>query len=431
MVTAWGTRCVAAGIVAGALGSGMWAPASAAAHAVTTRASESTAGVQADGPSGKGGVAISANGRLVAFVSTASNLVAGDTNGVADVFVRDLRTNVTRRVSVATSGAQADGASSAGALAISPDGRFVAFTSVATNLSAANDDSPCGGPCPDVYLRDRLAGTTRLLLPFGTTDGTPNHLVLSASAGFFAFTNLNVQRVFRCRRSTRRCRVASVPPAGFRNDSTDSRLSLGGMSRNGRLVAFRASGIDTAPHPPKPLALGIFVRDMRARTTRRVTARPGDIPGGLSPQGRFVLFSSRSPNLVPHDTNGRRDVFIRDLVAGSTHRISVSSTGTQANRGSLGVGISSGGRVCMFASAATNLVGNDRNGLRDLFVRDRVTHRTVRVDVSTAGAESNGAPTAWALAGNGRWVGFDASATDLVASDTNGFADVFARGPLH
>jgi Tol biopolymer transport system component len=408
----------------------MWPSASAAAHAVTTRASESTAGVQADGPSGRGGVAISANGRLVAFVSTASNLVAGDTNGVADVFVRDLRTNVTRRVSVATSGAQADGGSSAGALAISPDGRFVAFTSVATNLSAANNDSLCGGgPCPDVYLRDRLAGTTRLLLPFGT-EGTPDHLVLSASAGFFAFTNLNVQRVFRCRRSTRRCRVASVPPAGFRNDSTDSRLSLGGMSRNGRLVLFRASGIDSAPHPPKPLALGIFLRDMRARTTRRVTDRAGDIPGGLSPQGRFVLFSSRSAQLVAHDTNGRRDVFIRDLVAGSTHRISVSSTGAQANRGSLGVGISSGGRVCMFTSAATNLVGNDRNGLRDLFVRDRVVHRTSRVDVSTAGAESNGALAAWALAGNGRWVAFDASATDLVPADTNAFADVFARGPL-
>jgi hypothetical protein len=84
----------------------------------------------------------------------------------------------------------------------------------------------------------------------------------------------------------------------------------------------------------------------------------------------------------------------------------------------------------MFTSNATNLVAHDRNGLPDLFVRDRVAHRTVRVDVSTAGAESNGPLIGWALAANGGWVAFDSSATNLVASDTNAAADVFARGPL-
>ena len=195
-------------------------------------------------------------------------------------------------------------------------------------------------------------------------------------------------------------------------------------------MLFRASGIDSAPHPPKPLALGIFLRDMRARTTRTVTARASDIAGGLSPQGRFVLFSSSSSTLVPNDTNGRRDVFVRDLVTGTTRRVSVSTTGRQANGGNIGAGISSGGRVCMFTSAATNLVSGDHNGLRDLFVRDRVTETTVRVDVSTAGAEANAALNAWALASGGRWVAFDSPATNLVASDTNAAADVFARGPL-
>jgi hypothetical protein len=419
-----------AAMVAAVLGTAMWVSPSAGASPATTRASVSTAGVEANASSGKARVAISADGRLIAFVSPASNLVAGDTNGVGDVFVRDTRANTTRRVSVATSGAQADGASGAAALAISPDGRFVSFTSLATNLSSKNDDSPCGGlPCPDVYLRDLGNDTTSLLLPL-RNDGSPNHFVLSDGAGFFAYTSGDRAPIIRCRRSTGRCRVASVPPPGFRNDSVDSRLALAAISQGGQFVLFRASGIDSAPHPPKPLALGIFLRDMRARMTRTVTPRGGDIAGGLSPQGRFVLFSSSSPDLVPNDTNGHRDVFVRDLLTGTTRRVSVSSTGRQANGSGLGAGISRGGRISMFTSSATNLVGNDRNGRRDLFVHDRVTGTTVRVDVSTSGAEANGPLNAWVLAGGGRWVAFDSSATNLVASDTNATADVFARGPL-
>ena len=425
-----GSQRATAAMVMAVLGTAMWVTPSAGASPVTARASVSTAGVEANGSSGKARVVISANGRLVAFVSTASNLVAGDTNGVADVFVRDVSTNTTRRVSVATSGAQADGASGADALAISPDGRFVSFTSLATNLSSKNNDSPCGGlPCPDVYLRDLRNDTTSLLLPL-RNDGSPDHFLLSAGAGFYAYTVGDRSHVIRCRRSTGKCRVASVPPPGFRFDGTDSRIALAGISQGGQFVLFRASGIDSAPHPPKPLEHGIFLRDMRARTTRTVTPRASDIAGGLSPQGRFVLFASSSANLVPNDTNGRRDVFVRDLVTGTTRRVSVSTTGRQANGGNVGAGISSGGRVCMFTSAATNLVSGDHNGLRDLFVHDRVTGTTVRVDVSTAGAEANAALNAWALASGGRWVAFDSPATNLVASDTNAVADVFARGPL-
>jgi hypothetical protein len=424
-------RWATAGMLAAAFGAVVWASPSAAANPVTSRVSVSSAGVQANGPSGKGGVAISADGRLVAFVSTSSNLVAGDTNGVADVFVHNTRTHTTRRVSVATSGAQGDATSTADALAISPDGRFVSFTSSATNLSTKDDDAPCGGqPCPDVYIHDLRTGTTRLLLPIGTDAGA-DHLVLSAGAKFFAYTTFAFDdRLIRCRRSTLRCRLASLPPPGFRTDSTDSVVSLAGLSQGGRFVLFRLFGIDSAPHPTAPLAVGVFVRDMRSRITLRVTTRAADIAGGLSPQGRFVLFTSGSPNLVPNDTNHRRDVFVRDLATGTTRRVNVSSSGRQANRSSLGVGISSGGRDCMFTSAATDLVAHDRNGDRDLFVRDRVRGTTSRVNVSTSGLESNGLLRAWALAAEGRWVAFDSDATNLVGSDTNAAADVFARGPL-
>ena len=119
-------------------------PASAfgvTAHTIT--ASVSSGGLQGNAGSGQGGVAISADGRFVAFVSDASNLAAGDTNGVADVFVRDLHSNTTTRVSISSGGAQADDASNAQGLAISPSGRFVTYTSDATNLAPGNDDSSC------------------------------------------------------------------------------------------------------------------------------------------------------------------------------------------------------------------------------------------------------------------------------------------------
>ncbi|HEX3329066.1 MAG TPA: hypothetical protein VHS27_04030, partial [Gaiellales bacterium] len=117
------------GVVAG--------PASSAAGAgpSTVRVSVSAAGAEANAASGQGGVVVSGDGRFVAFVSDASNLVAGDGNGVVDVFVRDLRSKTTERVSVSSAEVEGDAASSAGGLAISPGGRFVTFTSLATNLA--------------------------------------------------------------------------------------------------------------------------------------------------------------------------------------------------------------------------------------------------------------------------------------------------------
>jgi hypothetical protein len=162
-----------------------------------------------------------------------------------------------------------------------------------------------------------------------------------------------------------------------------------------------------------------------------VTTHPRDLANGLSPQGRFVLFSSKAGKLVPGDTNRRRDVFVRDLRTGSTHRISVSSAGRQGNRPSVGVGISSRGHYCLFESNANDLVPGDRNKLIDLFLRDRVRGRTIRLDLSPSGASANGSARFAALAIDGRWAAFGSPATNLVAGDTNAARDVFVRGPLH
>ncbi len=425
-----GARRSVAGVAVAVCGLALLTTGAFGATAHTVRASVSSAGAQGNAGSGQGGVAVSADGRFVAFVSDASNLVAGDTNGVADVFVRDLRSHTTVRVSVSSGGTQADDASDAEALAISPSGRFVTFTSSATNLAPGNDDSICAPePCPDVYIRDRRMHTTRMLVPFAGGP-MPAHMQLTAGAHFFAYDTDGQGDVVRCRRSNRRCVIVSVLPPTVIVDEVDANSFLGGISSGGRFVEFNKGGFNEAPNPTTMLAGGVFVRDVRAHRTRVVTTHPFDLANGISPQGRFVLFSSKARKLVPGDTNHVRDVFVRDLQTGVTHRISVSSGGRQGNRASVGVGISSRGRFALFESKANDLVRGDRNGAADLFLRDRVHGRTIRVNVSSA-AEANMPVRFAALSLDGRWAVFGSPASNLVAGDTNAVRDVFVRGPLH
>jgi TolB protein len=419
-------------LVAVCLLAGLSASSAAGAAPSTARATVSSAGLEANAASGQDGVAVSADGRYIAFVSRASNLVPGDGNGVADVFVRDTKLHTTARISVSTAGVEGNGASGREALAISPGGRFVSFSSVATNLAHIAANPACTpDPCPNVYIRDRVTGTTRVLVPFGT-GRTPAHMALSADAKFYAYDTSVLDGVVRCRRSPRRCVDVAVLPRRIEVDEVDANAYLGGISAGGRFVLFRKLGFNESPHASSKLAGGVFVRDVAGHTTQTVTTNVHDQAGGLSPQGRFILFTSGSSTLVKGDTNAKRDVFVRDRVTGAIHRISVSSHGGQASGSSFGIAISDGGRYCLFSSNATNLVAGDDNGVRDLFLRDRRLGTTVRVDVSTSGSESNGpAGSLAALSTNGRWVVFGSPAMNLVAGDTNAVRDVFVRGPLH
>jgi Tol biopolymer transport system component len=380
----------------------------------TIRVSVSTSGAQGSrGDSVR--PAISASGRFVAFRSSAANLVSGDTNGVGDVFVRDRDTDRdgifdepgavrTERVSVSSTEAQANG-ESVGLLTISLDGRFVAFDSYATNLTpgATGGDS-------NVFARDRQLGkTARISL---ATDGTP-------------------------------------PNGGS---------IVQGISANGRFVVFFSLATNLAPTANGDL-FDVFVRD---RDTDRdgILDEPGSVrtslasistsgqPGNgdssysaISANGRYVAFQSGSTNLVPGDTNGRGDVFVRDLVAAKTVRISFSDSGVQGNGDSFLPDISADGRFVVFGSRATNLVSGDTNGRWDIFWRDRDTDgdgifgepgavRTVIASVSSAGMQANGNSSEPVISSNGRFVAFHSDATNLVPNDHNGVRDIFRRGPL-
>ncbi len=265
---------------------------------------------------------VSASGRYVTWDSFATNLIADDTNGGLDVFLRDRRTGTTERVSVTNDGSQANGESAAAA--ISANGRFVVFESGATNLSETVDANGTS----DVFLRDRLLGTTDLI-SIGR-DG-------QAGAGVSVIAD---------------------------------------VSDDGRFVAFVSTAANLVRHDTNGVA-DAFVRDRTLGTTTRVSVATGGAQSGgcgciglaISGDGHQVAFDSEAADLVDGDTNGRFDVFVHDLVTGATMRASVTAAGGQADLASLAPAISRTGSVVGFQSGATNLVPDDTNGAADVFVR--------------------------------------------------------------
>ena len=319
---------------------------------------------------------ISHDGRLVVFVSDASNLVPGDTNGVGDVFVRDRQTGITTRVNLSSSGSQADGWDS-GAGLITPDGRYVTFTTRASNLVPGDTNG-----MTDVFVHDRQTGqTTRVSVSSSATEG--------------------------------------------------DNVSYGGpISADGRYVAFDSFATNLVPGDTNG-TWDVFLHDRQTATTTRVSLgqagaqASGEAPS-ISADGRFLAFFSTASNVVPNDTNGVADLFVRDLIAGTTERISVATGGGQSNGFSTNPVVSADGRYVVFESDATNLVTPDANGTEaDIFVRDRVAGTTERVSVSSTGIQaSSPSELAW-ISADGRYVTFSTHSINLVPGDTNGAPDVF------
>lgn len=344
----------------------------------TTRASVSSAGALPDDSSQS--PVISDDGRYVAFTSWASTLVAGDGNGTADVFVRDLVVGTTTRISVSSGGAEGNNTSAGPSM--SGDGRYIAFTSYASNLVAGDANGTA-----DVYVRDTLTGTTTRV-SFTSTGGEPNSV--------------------------------SAQPS---------------ISDDGRYASFESWATNMVPGGDvNGMFPDIFVRDRVVGTTTRVSVSSAGVQGdrrsitsSISGDGGSVAFDSEATNLVAGDTNGLQDIFVRDLVAGTTTRVSVSSAGAQANGWSDDPVISDDGRYVAFASSGSTLVAGDANATRDVFVHDRQTATTSRVSVNDLGQEGNGwSDDAW-MSPDGRYVAFDSSASNLTAGDANQAVDAFVH----
>jgi Tol biopolymer transport system component len=329
--------------------------------------------------------AVSADGRFVAFESDATNLVPDDTNELRDLFVRDRSTGSTERVSIHNDGSEP--ARAADRPSISADGRFVAWES-----SATLTDIPTGGRTA-VYVRDRLTGTTEL---------------------------------------------ASVPMDGNPPTGASSRPTL---STTGRYVAFFSFATNLVEGVTNVGAANVFVYDRETGETRRASlGNDGQEPDnttfaagfpsgrlGISADGRYVTFASLATNLVPDDTNDARDIFVRDLVAETTERVSVNNHGEEANRRSLNPSLSDDGRFIAFESEAHNLVPGWGNGQTfDVYVRDRHRGVTERVSIPNHGREMNWSSGYPQISGDGRYVVFEGFDDALAAGD-GAFADVYVH----
>lgn len=355
----------------------------------TRRVSVDSAGVQGNGSSSM--PAISADGRYVAFQSAASNLVEGDTNNVTDIFVRDDLTGVTNRISVHSSGAQGNGSSVMPA--ISADGRYVAFQSTASNLVAGDMNSASDIFVRDrlTGATARLSVDTMAAEANNASEGA----AISGDGRFVAFrsaasnlvagdTNLTIDIFVRDTLTNGTSRV-SVDSGGVQGNSFSLEPAL---SADGRFVAFQSFASNLVPGDTNARD-DVFVRDRLMNTTTRVSVESGGGQGNsgsfnpsISADGRFVVFYSSSSNLVADDTNGMIDVFVRDRVLSRTARLSVDSGGVQGNMNSLEPAISSDGRTAAFSSAASNLVAADTNGQSDIFVRDTVDADTDQDGIS-------------------------------------------------
>jgi signal peptidase I len=407
----------------------------AASPGTTELVSVDSAGNQANGVSTW--PAISADGRFVAFVSAASNLVSGDTNGQTDVFVRDRQTGATERISIDTAGNQANGSSEAPA--ISGDGRFVAFVSVASNFVPGNSNSQ-----NDVFVHDRQTGTTERVSvdSAGNQGNGPSAApAISAEGRFVAFvsaaSNLvpgdsnGADDIFVHDHQTGTTERVSVDRAGIQaNGSSDAPA----INANGRFLAFVSAASNLVPGDSRG-ARDIFVRDRQTGATDRVSVDSDDNQAdgdsddpAISGDGRFVAFESKARNLVPGDTNRREDVFVHDRETGVTERVSVDSAVAQANSGASGPAISADGRFVSFYAGHSSLVPGDSNRRQDVFIHDRETGATEWVSVDSAGNQGNDHSGGLsALGANGRFVAFPSLASNLVPGDMNLTQDVFVR----
>ena len=378
---------------------------------------------------------ISANGRYIAYVSDATNLVVGDDNGASDIFLYDKQLRKSRRISVSSVGSQSNGAS------INPDlsdsGRYVTFESIASNLvpGDTNDTS-------DVFVHDiKTHRTRRVSLSRSGSEGNgpSQNARISADGRFISFVSEASNLVPGDRNEcadifVRNLKTGVIQRLSIASGGTESNgYSFNpAISANGRFVAFVSTGNNLVTQDGNE-APDVFVHDRKTSTTRRISVssegREGNGTISLKPvisnNGRYVAFESDADNLVAADGNGHIDVFVYDMKTRVQRRVSVDDEGKEANNFSDFPSLSSTGRYVIFTSYASNLVAGDANNASDVFIHDLQTGTTQRVSVTPGGEESNGDSFNPHISANARHAVFDSLANNLIPADNNGAFDIF------
>jgi Tol biopolymer transport system component len=375
------------------------------------------------------------DGRYVAFESPSSDLVdpSIDVNGgYPDVFVRDRQGGTTRAASV-IDGQNVTGDDVSDSPRISPDGRWVVFESVATNLEPG-DPNVLGNP--RLYLRDLQGNHTILLGPGIVTTEGGNDAVFSSNSQFVAYTS--ARQIYERNLGTGTTTLVSVTADG--SGPTIGTADSPAISADGRFVAFRSVSQDLVPNFVNAFSTGdIYLRDMQSGTTTVITHN-GNLGGNfdsydpqLSDDGKTLIFVSSAFNLGLNDSNTNLDdVFAYNVPTGTLSFVDMNQNGTgPGNSSALHPVLSANGRYVAFESASNNLTANDGDsgtslGEMDVFVRDLLLGKTALVSVNSSHTHSANAQSDLpSISADGRKIAFESRATDLAAGfvKNNGSTD--------
>ncbi|UCF26844.1 MAG: PD40 domain-containing protein, partial [Chloroflexota bacterium] len=385
--------------------------------------------------------AISGDGRYIGFYSKAANLVDGDSNNKVDAFVYDQETEEVTRISVNSDGTQGNddsGRSKHERLSLSSDGTIIAFSSYATNLVTGDDNLVM-----DVFVHDLQSRQTDLVSI--SSDGTQGNSValnpsISANGQFIAFqspaSNLvvddanNFADIFVHDRNTGITELVSVASDGTQANNYSTYPSI---SADGRYVAFTSQANNLVPGDTNSAA-DVFVHDRQMAITKRISVASDGTEGdysselaSISGDGRLIVFSSLASNLVIEDPEGARDVFIHDQSTGLTDILSLTWDGNLGNGDSTVPVISSDGKYVAFYSTSDGLIQDDLNSTGDIFLYDLQTKQTQRVSISSDGAEGNGESFTPSISQEGRFIAFSSEATNLVCGDVFHIRDNFVH----
>ena len=339
------------------------------------RANTNSAGIQANNSAFYPG--ITTDGRYVVFQSNATNLVESDTNNASDIFLKDLQTGIIARVSTDSSGTQSN--KNSATPQITPDGRYLIFSSYATNL--VTDDT---NGLSDIYLKDLKSGiVTRV-----NTTSTGNQVT--------------------------------------GGDSLSPQITS-----DGRYAVFRSDATNLVPADTNK-TYDIYIKDIQTGTISRVSTDSSNLQANgessspqITPDGRYVIFESAASNLVNADNNKKNDIFVKDLQTSSITRVSTNSGNAEANDSSFSPQISSDGQQIVFESIASNLVSGDTNKDSDIFLKDLRTNTVTRINLDSANNQADNNSYFPNITADGSVIIFQSSASNLVQDDTNKVTDIF------
>ena len=364
------------------------------------------------------GMSISDGGRFTVFASSASTIVENDSNDAEDIFVFDRITRETELISVSSDGTQANDNSRNAA--ISGDGRYVVFASLATNLADTEVST-----LTRIYLRDRLLGTTELIAMVGDSPAisTNGDIIVfeGSSSGLVAGGSNGKPAILVFDRNTGLTTLASVDSSGNQADQ-DSMWPA--VSRDGRFVVFSSAATNLAAEITEP-TLQAYLRDLLLGTTELISiTNAGEVAEGsigyprISGNNEFIIFTSSANNLLPESNIERLQAYVYERATGTFEVVSTNTNGQPDTNTNYATEISSDGRYVLFDSVSG--IASDRR--TDTYIYDREIDRAILVNSSEPGTIPDGSTDVLSshMDVTGSFISFSSDATNI---DTRYAAD--------